>query len=86
MNVGRKSLLVALLLGGMSTSAAVQAKRAAPKNAAPVVAGGVRYTVPHWAAFHDKQQNGGYVQAWDVKTKGLPRSTADTLGSEHRSS
>jgi hypothetical protein len=33
-----------------------------------VVAGGVRYEAPHFGALHGKDQNGGFVQAWDVKT------------------
>ncbi|HEY6863385.1 MAG TPA: hypothetical protein VI319_05755 [Burkholderiales bacterium] len=39
-----------------------------PKAVAAVVANGVRYQVPHFGALHGKAQNGGYVQAWDVKT------------------
>ena len=31
--------------------------------------GGVQYKVPHFGAFHGKAQNGGYVQAWDIKSK-----------------
>jgi len=36
-----------------------------------VTAKGVVYKVPHFGAFHDKNQNGGFVQAWDAKTKKL---------------
>ena len=46
-----------------------QARRAAPKDVPPVTAGGVQYRVPHFGALHGKAQNGGYVQAWDVKSK-----------------
>jgi hypothetical protein len=60
---------VAVLTLGMLTGAsAIKAKRLGPKEVGPVVANGVRYKVPHFGAFHDKPQNGGYVQAWDVKT------------------
>lgn len=44
------------------------AKRVPPKAVAAVVANGIRYEVPHFGALHGKSQNGGYVQAWDVKT------------------
>jgi hypothetical protein len=61
-----------VLLGvfsGMVLAGTVQAKRAAPDDVPPVTAGGVQYRVPHFGAFHGQAQNGGYVQAWDVKSK-----------------
>lgn len=48
-----------------------QAKRRAPAEIKPVVAAGIRYVVPHFGALHAKEQNGGYVQAWDVRTDTL---------------
>ena len=56
-------LAVLLALGGPP---AAHAKRRPPAGIDPVVAGGVRYVVPHFGALHGKEQNGGYVQAWDV--------------------
>jgi hypothetical protein len=50
---------------------AIAKRFAAPKDVAPVTAKGVVYRVPHFGAFHDKHQNGGFVQAWDAKTKKL---------------
>jgi hypothetical protein len=35
------------------------------------MAGGIVYKVPHFGFFHKKEQNGGFVQAWDAKTKKL---------------
>lgn len=54
---------VLLALGGPQTA---HAKRRPPPEVTPVVAGGTRYTVPHFGALHGKEQNGGYVQAWEV--------------------
>ena len=47
------------------------AKRIPPKPVAPVTAKGVVYKAPHFGVFHGKDQNGGFVQAWDAKTKKL---------------
>jgi hypothetical protein len=54
---------VLLALGGPRTA---DAKRRPPPEVTPVVAGEIRYTVPHFGALHGKEQNGGYVQAWEV--------------------
>ena len=70
MRAGRTFVAVAIL-GALAGAGAVEAKRLAPKEVTPVVANGIRYTVPHFGAFHDKPQNGGYVEAWDVKTEKL---------------
>src|SRR5262249_32297965 len=50
------------------TSTATHPKRSAPKDVPAIVDRGIRYTVPHFGALHGKDQNGGYVQAWDVAT------------------
>lgn len=54
---------VLLALGVPQTA---QAKRRPPPVITPVVKGGIRYVVPHFGALHGKEQNGGYVQAWEV--------------------
>lgn len=47
------------------------ARRMAPKAVRPVVAAGIRYQAPHFGALHGKDQNGGFVQAWDLRKKTL---------------
>jgi len=54
---------VLLALGGPQPA---HAKRRPPPEITPVIAGEVRYAVPHFGALHGKEQNGGYVQAWEV--------------------
>jgi hypothetical protein len=56
-----------LALGMIASANEAEAKRLAPKEVPSVVVGGIRFKVPHFGALHDKPQNGGYVQAWDVK-------------------
>jgi outer membrane protein assembly factor BamB len=51
--------------------ASVFAKRRAPAKVEALVANGVRYVVPHFGWEHQKTQNGGYVQAWNVETGSL---------------
>lgn len=64
----RRMSWLAGLLGGLLLLGGPQAhaKRRPPPEITPVVVGGVRYTVPHFGALHGKEQNGGYVQAWDA--------------------
>jgi len=45
-----------------------EAKRKAPKPVQPIVHNGIRYVAVHWGHRVGKRQNGGHVQAWDVKT------------------
>jgi hypothetical protein len=71
MRVARKIFGAILVVGTITLASTVEAKRASPKPVAPVVVGGIRYKVPHFGALHGKSQNGGYVQAWDVKTRKL---------------
>lgn len=66
--MGEKTFRVVIALGLLAGGTETLAKRSAPKEVAPVVANGVRYQVLHFGALHGKGQNGGYVQAWDVKT------------------
>jgi hypothetical protein len=68
MRIGVRAFVVALALGMIASANEAEAKRPAPKEVPSVVAGGIRFKVPHFGALHDKPQNGGYVQAWDVKT------------------
>jgi hypothetical protein len=68
MGIGVRSFWVTLASGVIAIGGDAEAKRVAPKEVPSVVAGGIRYKVPHFGALHDKSQNGGYVQAWDVKT------------------
>src|SRR5258708_34835335 len=71
MRAGERVFRAILALGVIAGTGTAEAKRLPPKEVAPVVAGGVQYKVPHFGALHEKAQNGGYVQAWDVKTRKL---------------
>ena len=46
-----------------------ECKRIAPAEAKPVIHNSIRYTAPHWGIAEGHEQNGGLVQAWDVKTR-----------------
>lgn len=56
---------VLLALGGPQMT---HAKRRRPSEIKPVVKREIRYVVPHFGALHGKEQNGGYVQAWEVSS------------------
>ncbi len=60
-------LVVALAL----SSSSAFARRLPPKPIAPVRVNGIIYKVTHCGVFHGKDQNGGFVQAWDAKTNKL---------------
>lgn len=63
--------LVALIaIPAMLFSFDLMAKREAPKEVKPVIHRSIKYTAPFGAA-KDVQQNGGVVQAWDLKTNKL---------------
>jgi hypothetical protein len=57
-------LLVVLSFG----SSPAYAKRAPPIDVPPVTLNGIEYSAPHWGLTGGKQQNGGYVEAKDLKT------------------
>jgi len=58
-------LLAVMALGAPQVT---HAKRRSPPEITPVVKGKVRYVVPHFGALHGKEQNGGYVQAWEASS------------------
>jgi len=60
-------LMCGIVAGGVFVETA-EAKRMAPKPVQPVVHNGIRYVAVHWGHRAGKRQNGGHVQAWDVKT------------------
>jgi hypothetical protein len=65
----RINLLVATLgIFGLLMANSAEAKRLAPKEVEPVVYNGVKYIAPHWGYEYGWKQNGGYIQAWDIKT------------------
>src|SRR3954468_17626821 len=66
---GTSAILITIVASAVSVGAF--AKRLPPKPVAPLVADGVRYEVPHFGAFHGKEQNGGFVQAWDARKNQL---------------
>ena len=67
----RRPFKLAIVISVILASGAASAKRRAPKDVAPVTAKGIVYKVPHFGFFHQKEQNGGFVQSWDAKTKKL---------------
>src|SRR4051794_29721340 len=66
---GAAAILITIVASAVSVGAF--AKRLSPKPVAPLAADGVRYEVPHFGAFHGKEQNGGFVQAWDARKNQL---------------
>jgi hypothetical protein len=71
MMMGASRWLILPWTVGLLLSGDASASRIAPPDVKPVVRNGVRYEVPHFGAFHGKDQNGGFVQAWDVGTNTL---------------
>ena len=68
MNTATISFLI--LTASLCMSATGQkAKRSPPKEVTPVVYEGVRYTAPHWVIAKGKRIAGGYVEAFNAKTK-----------------
>jgi hypothetical protein len=62
------ALFCGVLAAVVLTGANAEGRRLAPKEVAPVIADGVRYSVPHFGSLRGVAQNGGYVEAEDVKT------------------
>lgn len=77
MRRGTSAILITIVASAVSVGAF--AKRLPPKPVAPLVADDVRYEVPHFSAFHGKEQNGGFVQAWD---RNLERDVQDLFITE----
>ncbi len=44
------------------------AERLGPKDVEPVIFDGVKYVAVHWGQARGLDQNGGYVEAFDLKT------------------
>jgi len=61
-----KLLLLTVVVLGLGIGQGY-AKRKAPQDVTPVIFGGVKYSAPHGLAKGSKQ-NGGYIEATDVKT------------------
>lgn len=49
----------------------VSAKREAPKEVLPITFHGVSYSAPHWRLDIGAKQNGGYIEATNLKTDKL---------------
>ena len=60
-----KVFLTVFLSGILTTNA--DAKRLRPAEVNPVEKDGIQYRAPHWGNAEDKKQNGGYIEAWDIK-------------------
>jgi outer membrane protein assembly factor BamB len=61
----RPILLLIVLSFGASPA---YAKRGAPPDVPPIAVNGIEYSAPHWGRTSGKQQNGGYIEARDLKT------------------
>ena len=57
-----------LVLANTATAAEAVKERAEVPSATPVVHGTVRYEAPQWTRARGLPQNGGYVEAIDVRT------------------
>jgi hypothetical protein len=66
-NIATITFLILSLSPGMSSNRQ-NAKRAAPKEVAPVVYEGIRYSAPHWVRANGKRIAGGYIEAFNAKT------------------
>ncbi len=62
-----KSNICSLILALMIVSSA-HAERLGPKDVEPVIYDGVKYVAVHWGQARGLDQNGGYVEAFDLKT------------------
>jgi outer membrane protein assembly factor BamB len=68
LNPVKRALVAAFSLFATLSSPGIEAKRSSPKEVKPVVAAGVRYRVEHFGVKLGRPQNGGYVDAENVKT------------------
>ncbi len=66
----RKIIFLVVIIGLISFlfCSFAEADRAAPKEVEPVIYDGIKYIAPHWGVFEGKEQNGGYIEAYDIKT------------------
>ena len=68
MNIAGIAFLVIAMSSSM-TPYGQHAKRSAPKEVEPVVYEGIKYTAPHWVTVNGKRMAGGFVEAFDARTK-----------------
>ncbi len=47
------------------------AARIEPKAVEPVIHKGIKYIAPHWGKMKNRDQNGGYIEAWDIERNEL---------------
>lgn len=66
--VRRAGIIRVLLLISVLAGSQARGFRPGPKEGAPVILGATKYLVPHWGALTGRKQNGGYIEARDVKT------------------
>ena len=57
-----------LSLASLVVPACAMGKRAAPRDVPPIVHQGVEYSFPHFGYLDEEGQNGGVVEARDVKS------------------
>ena len=61
-------LLLCIILITFDFNQMVLGKRLAPEEINPVIFNGVKYIVLHWGKTKGLEQNGGYVEAIDIKS------------------
>lgn len=61
----RKAIFPVLLTIILASNS--EAKRLPPTEVNPVEKDGIQYRAPHWGVTEGRNQNGGYIEAWDVK-------------------
>ena len=64
-----KTIFVILI--SISLPFSVLSSRVEPKNVEPVVYKGIKFSAPHWGKTENRDQNGGYIEAWDIKRNEL---------------
>lgn len=59
--------IFSLFLVSLFSIPPLQAKRKEPTPVPPILYNGIQYRAPHWGKMNGKEQNGGYIEAWDPK-------------------
>lgn len=59
--------IILVILISISLPFSALASRIEPEDIEPVVHKGVRYSAPHWGKAQNRDQNAGYIEAWDIK-------------------
>ncbi len=63
----KKTLFPIILI--LTFTPSLFAKRSAPGEISPLVYNGIKYIIHHWGASIKKKQNGGFIEAFDLKKR-----------------